>query len=186
METENKLNELSDNELVDAVNEGDEAAFETLYYRYRDWAVHLAFRWTGNRELAMDVLQETFFSFAKRFPGFRLTARLQTFLYPVIRNIAVSARRKHERYELDDSKMHNLPAPGSASNQAAADQDLQAVLVGLGQGRRDVLMLRFVDGLSLEEIADVLGLPLGTVKSRLHNALTTLCKDERTKEFFDR
>ncbi len=186
METENKLSDLTDNELVDAINEGDEAAFEALYHRYRDWAVHLAFRWTGNRELALDVLQETFFSFAKRFPGFRLTARLQTFLYPVIRNIAISARRKHERYELDESKMQNLPAPGPSSSQSAADQDLEAVLQALGQGHRDVLMLRFVDGLSLEEIADVLGVPLGTVKSRLHNALTTLRKDERTKQFFDR
>jgi RNA polymerase sigma-70 factor (ECF subfamily) len=186
METENKLEELSDNELVDAINEGDEGAFEALYYRYRDWAVHLAFRWTGNRELALDVLQETFFSFAKRFPGFRLTARLQTFLYPVIRNIAISARRKHERYDLDDSKLQNLCAPASSPTKAAADQELQAVLEGLGQGHRDVLILRFVDGLSLEEIADVLGVPLGTVKSRLHNALTTLRKDERTKQFFDR
>src|SRR5215471_2912151 len=131
METENKLDKLSDNELVDAINEGDEAAFETLYYRYRDWAVHLAFRWTGNRDLALDVLQETFFSFAKRFPGFRLTARLQTFLYPVIRNIAVSARRKHDRYDLDQSKMQNLPAPASPSTRFAADQDLQTVLDAL-------------------------------------------------------
>ena len=45
-------------------------------------------------------------------------------------------------------------------------------------------LVRFVDGLSLEEIADVLGLPVGTVKSRLHNALTTLRKDERTKQYF--
>src|SRR5690242_13261723 len=127
METENKLNELSDNELVDAINEGDETAFETLYYRYRDWAIHLAFRWTGNRELALDVLQETFFSFAKRFPGFKLTARLQTFLYPVIRNIAISARRKHDRYALDESHIQDLPSPASAPTQAAADQDLQTV-----------------------------------------------------------
>ena len=66
-----------------------------------------------------------------------------------------------------------------------AREGLAAVLSGLSEGHREVLLLRFVDGLSLAEIADALELPLGTVKSRLHYALDRLRQDERTREFFD-
>ncbi len=184
MEAKNDLEGVSDDDLVESINEGDEAAFETLYYRHRDWVLNLAFRWTGNRELALDVLQETFFSLAKRCPGFRLTARLQTFLYPVIRNLSITALRKNNRYQPDGNRIlqqMEAPAPDAA---AGGEQNLRAVLEVLGAAHRDVLLLRFVDELSLEEIADALGIPLGTVKSRLHNALNTLRKDERTREYF--
>jgi RNA polymerase sigma-70 factor (ECF subfamily) len=60
------------------------------------------------------------------------------------------------------------------------------VLAGLSEEHREVLLLRFVDGLSLAEIAQASEIPLGTVKSRLHNALDMLRQDARTKEFFQR
>jgi RNA polymerase sigma-70 factor (ECF subfamily) len=184
MGPKNNLEGLSDDELVEAINEGDEAAFETLYYRHRDWVLNLAFRWTGNRELALDVLQETFFSLAKRCPGFKLTARLQTFLYPVIRNLSITARRKSDRYALDPEGLEQVEAPQTEA-RVPDGRNLQAVIQGLSEAHRDVLLLRFVDDLSLEQIADVLGIPVGTVKSRLHNALTTLRKDERTRKYFE-
>jgi len=58
------------------------------------------------------------------------------------------------------------------------------VLANLPPAQREVLLLRFVDGLSLQEIADALEIPLGTVKSRLHHALETLRQDERAKQFY--
>jgi DNA-directed RNA polymerase specialized sigma24 family protein len=62
------LDSRSDIELVAAVNRGDENAFEALYLRHRDWVVALAHRFTGDSELALDVLQETFLYFLKKFP----------------------------------------------------------------------------------------------------------------------
>ena len=59
----------TDQELVALANGGDASAFEVLYLRYRDWVVNLAFRFTGDRDLALDVLQETFLYFLKNFPG---------------------------------------------------------------------------------------------------------------------
>jgi RNA polymerase sigma-70 factor, ECF subfamily len=185
MDTDNNAEHLTDQELVAAMNRGDEAAFTALYYRHRDWIVNLAFRWTGDRDLALDILQETFFTLAKRFPGFSLTAKLQTFLYPIIRNLSINARRKSERYHPDESQTHLAPVAGPGNPAPGSDEPLQAALATLGQDHRDVLLLRFVDGLSLAEIADVLGIPVGTVKSRLHNALEALRQDRRTKEFFD-
>ena len=99
-----KSNSRSDQELIAAINDGDSDAFEALYYRYRDWVVSLAYRFTGDRELALDVLQETFLYFVKKFPGFRLTAHLKTFLYPAVRNLSIAARRKAKRFNQTRTK----------------------------------------------------------------------------------
>jgi RNA polymerase sigma-70 factor, ECF subfamily len=185
MDTDDNLQQLTDLELVAAINRGDEAAFTALYHRHRDWIVSLAYRWTGDRDLALDVLQETFFILAKRFPGFSLTAKLQTFLYPIIRNLSINTRQKSKRYHLDESQAHLAPVSEPGGPAPGSDEALRAALATLGQERRDVLLLRFVDGLSMAEIADVMGIPVGTVKSRLHNALEALRQDKRTREFFE-
>jgi RNA polymerase sigma-70 factor (ECF subfamily) len=176
---------LSDADLIAASNRGDEAAFEALYYRHRDWVVNLAYRWTGDRDAALDILQETFFVLAKRLPGFRLTSKLRTYFYPVIRTLCIAARRKAGRYDVDSSRIDAASDPATTTNVPGSHEALQAALGLLGQEHRDVLLLRFVDDLSLAEISDVLGIPLGTVKSRLHNALDRLRHDERTKDFFE-
>ena len=176
----------TDAELVAAINRGDAAAFEILYFRHRDWVAALAYRFTGDSDAALDVLQETFLYFLKKFPGFRLTANLKTFLYPAVRNLSIAARRKAARYQATPAELEQLehaPAPPVAGAEA---DDLPFVLATLPEEQREVLLLRFVDGLSLAEIAEAMGIPLGTVKSRLHNALQTLRQDERTKSFFDR
>ena len=71
----------TDQQLVEAINGGDSTAFEILYYRHRDWTMRLALRFTGHHDDALDVLQEAFAYFARKFPGFILTASLTTFLY---------------------------------------------------------------------------------------------------------
>ncbi|MEW6305911.1 MAG: sigma-70 family RNA polymerase sigma factor [Verrucomicrobiota bacterium] len=174
----------SDEELVAAINAGDAAAFEVLYRRHRDWVVNLAFRFTGDRELALDVLQETFLYFLKKFPGFTLTARLQTFLYPAVKNLSIGAQRKARRLESNEPAVANVPAPEPAVEGASAREELAAALATLSEEHREVLLLRFVDDLSLNEIAGALEVPLGTVKSRLHHALGALRRDSRTKKWF--
>jgi RNA polymerase sigma-70 factor (ECF subfamily) len=172
----------NDAELIAAINQGSHAAFETLYRRHRDWTVNLAFRFTGDEALALDVMQETFLYLLRKFPGFELRAGLRTFLYPAVRNLSIAARRKAGRCQAADAEneiLANLPAPETG---VALDDDLAAVLENLPANQREVLLLRFVDGFSLEEIADALEIPLGTVKSRLHNALKTLRDDPRTRE----
>jgi RNA polymerase sigma-70 factor (ECF subfamily) len=183
VEEKNNLGTTDDLELIAAINEGDEAAFEALYYRHRDWVVNLAHRWTEDRELAFDVLQETFFYFARKFPGFRLTGKLQTFLFPVVRNLSLTALRKSKRYRTGDegNQLEEMPA---AAQEAGGAEQLGAVVASLPVEQRDVLLLRFVDDLSLEEISETLGIPPGTVKSRLHNALEALRKSPRTKKYF--
>jgi len=174
----------TDEALVDAANLGDPAAFETLYYRYRDWVVRMAYRFTASHTDSLDVLQETFTYFARKFPGFRLRAKITTFLYPVVKHTAVRLKQKRSRYLSDDALASETAAPPKPGH-AASRQELAAALAALSDKHREVLLMRFADDMSLKEIAKTLRIRLGTVKSRLHNALKTLRNDERTRKYFE-
>ena len=176
----------SDLELVRAINSGDLSAFDAVYYRYRDWVVRLARRFTGHDEDALDVLQDAFGYVFRKFPGFQLTASMTTFLYPVVKNLSIAARRKRTRLVQlpEESRGADPPAPAGVDYDAGR-AELHAVLSTLPEGQRDVLLMRFVDGMSLAEIGEALGIPEGTVKSRLHNAIATLRDDERTARHFE-
>ena len=184
VEAPDQLDSCSDLQLIAAINAGDAAAFEALYFRHRDWVVNLACRFTGSEDLALDVMQETFLYFLRKFPGFRLTANLKTFFYPAVKNLSIATRRKAQRYQSSEAEQVFL------ENIADAPQpkpnELGQVLANLPEEQREVLWLRFVDGLSLAEISEAIDIPVGTVKSRMHHALGTLRADERTKEFFGR
>lgn len=184
--------ELRDEELVEICNSGgaDAAAraFEALYRRHRDYVLRVAMSIVRDRDLALDALQETFAYLLRKFPpsgpGLVLTARLQTLLYPAAKHSAISALRKArpEAGQRDDTPLDELPAEHSEATDARL---IDAALAGLSAERREVLTLRFVDDLSLAEIAAVLGVPLGTVKSRLHLALKQLREDPKIKDLFD-
>lgn len=179
----------SDQDLIDAANRGDVAAFEQLYLRYRDWVVNLALRFVPgrDRELALDVMQDTFMYLLRKFPGFELTAQLKTFLYPVVRHNALAMHRSRRLVgQKDDPPIESWPHLGHELGQAMASDDLaalRAALEMLDPGQREVVILRFADDLSLQEIAQAMELPLGTVKSRLHHALRTLRADPRLQNY---
>jgi RNA polymerase sigma-70 factor (ECF subfamily) len=175
----------SDLELVAAINDGNADAFEALYRRHRDWVVHLAHRFTGDRDLALDVMQETFLYLLRKFPGFRLTAQLRTFLYPAVRNLSIAARRKTERYQSSEAELAVFAATPAGDTPKQDRGELATVLGSLPDEQREVLLLRFVDELSLNEVAEAMAIPLGTVKSRLHNALQRLRQDKLTKNLFE-
>lgn len=178
----------SDLELIDAVNGGSSQAFESLYLRHRDYTLRIAMRFTGERELALDAVQDSFIYFYKKFPGFTLTAKLTTFLYPVVKHNALAVGRKAKRAQGDhDESVLGAVAESDTSNdpaQADAPGDLATVLSALPESQREVLVLRFVDGLALEDIAGALEIPLGTVKTRIHHAIRKLREDPVTKKHF--
>ena len=174
----------SDQQLIAALNAGDAEAFEPLYLRYRDWVVGLAHRFTGDEGLALDVMQETFLYLLEKFPGFRLTAQMKTFLYPAVKNLSIAARRKASRVQSTEAEQQHLAQLPAAEIAFTNSAELSAVLASLSEEHREVLLLRFVDDLSLAEIAEAVNVPLGTVKSRLHNALEMLRSDRRANEFF--
>jgi RNA polymerase sigma-70 factor (ECF subfamily) len=181
---------LSDEALVEACNIGDAAvaveAFSSLYRRHRDYVLRVALRYTEDRELAADALQEVFTYLLRQFPppgpGLMLTARLTSYLYPIAKNSTITLLRKARRIEGSNIEPDALPGPANSGDD---DADLDRLLAVLPPARREILTLRFVDDLALEEIAAVLAIPLGTVKSRLHLAIKALREEPAAKKFFE-
>lgn len=179
-----------DDSLVAACNGADAdaatAAFEALYRRHRNYVLRVALRFTHDRELAADVLQETFTYLLGQFPppgrGLTLTARLTTYLYPIAKNFAISAARKAERFDSGDRDPDSY---AHAEARSMHGDEIDRALAALTVERREVLTLRFVDGMSLAEISDALQIPAGTVKSRLHLALKQLKETPEIKDLFD-
>ncbi|MEX2218735.1 MAG: sigma-70 family RNA polymerase sigma factor [Phycisphaerales bacterium] len=186
----------TDEELVEAGNRGDSSALAALYLRHRDWAASLALRFTRDREEALDVMQEAFVYLFGKFPGLVLRARVTTLLYPAVKNIAlararkrraggrrgVSGREEHGRAEDGTPVAPGAPGDGGAEDGRSAD--LAAAVSSLPDGQREVLLMRVVDGMGVAEIAVALGIPEGTVKSRLHHALAALREDPRARRHF--
>ena len=173
----------SDAELVTAAGRGDTEAFETLYLRHRDWVVRLAWRFTRDEQAAMDVAQEAFIHLLRKLPTLRLTAKLTTYMYPIVRNIATTGHRlRIRRAEVEGdapARVESTPGADSAGTGALA-----SALDALPDAQREVVLMRIVDEMSLDEVSAALGIPEGTVKSRLHNALAALRADPALREYF--
>ncbi len=171
---------IPDEELLQRANGGNPDAFETLYRRYRDWVHRLAWRCTGNEQDALDILQETFIYLLQKLPNLHLTASMTTFLYPVVKHLSLNLRRRRHP-EADEEILLAIPAPAAQSEPRA---ELTAALAALSEEQREVVLMRFLDDMSLDEIAAALDVPTGTIKSRLHRALETLRSDPRTRDYF--
>jgi RNA polymerase sigma-70 factor (ECF subfamily) len=167
----------TDEDLVAALRRGDAAAFDVLYLRHRDWVVRMARRLTCDDADALDVLQETFLYLLRKLPQLELRARLSTLLFPVVRNLALARRRRR-------AAAPEAVEPAVEDPPLLPPEELAAALAALPEQQRQAVLLRFVDGLALAEIAARTGVPLGTVKSRLHQALATLRADPAARRYF--
>jgi RNA polymerase sigma-70 factor (ECF subfamily) len=159
-------------ELVDRANAGDRRALETLYGDHRDWVTALAYRFTGSPDDALDVLQETYLYFFSKFPGFELRASIRGFLYPVVKHSSITVIRR--RRQLVDLESRRSGEAVTDVGWHGAEGRFARLVDRLPDGQREVVQLRFALDFRLEEIAEALEIPLGTVKSRLHNALRSL------------
>ena len=123
---------------------------------------------------ALDEMQEDFLYFFGKFPGFELSARLRTFLYPAVRSLSLNLLRKRRRELAALSAAEHGPAETDLPAPDAQRAAVAAVVARLPDDQREIVMLRYVDGMKLSEIARAMNMPLGTVKSALHRALATL------------
>ena len=175
----------SDERLVDAANTGDVAAFEALYERHKGFAMRVAMRFARDPELAADAVQETFLYLLGKFPGFELRSKLTTFLYPAIKHNAMNAARKARREhaagdQIPEASIEPVDPPEAGDQRA----ELARVMGVLPPAQLEVMLMRFVDGMDNNAIALALGVPLGTVKTRIHHAVRTLREDAGTRGYF--
>jgi len=174
---------LTDAQLIAAIQRGDSAAFDQLYFRYRDWAASLALRFTASQSDAQDVTQETFVYLAGKCARLTLTAKMTTFLYPVVRNLSLAVLRRR-RMMINDELLLSQAIAHPPGDHDAGRAELAAVMASLPEAQREAILMRFVDGFSLEEIAQALAIPLGTVKSRLRLGFAALRSSPRVRRYF--
>ena len=184
--------EPTEKELVKRAKGGEREAFRELVERYQGRVFHLAFDVLKNREDAEDVIQESFVKAYLSLDRFKGDSSFYTWLYRIVYNMSIDVRRKVQRratapFELDESRAEVESVSGSefSTRTEAPDRVYQyreelklvdAALSELSEEHRVVLLLRERDGLSYEEIADVVGVARGTVMSRLHYARKELLK----------
>ena len=166
--------------LLARLKAGDAKAFEVLVVIYQHRVFSVALRMLGSRAEAEDIAQETFLRAHRAIGEFRGEARLGTWLYAIASRLCLnrlaSAPRRLER--ADDAALLRLPTPVPDAAGALERSELEAALrqaiAELPEERRIVVVLRDLEGLAYEEIAEILGLELGTVRSRLHRARNDL------------
>jgi len=173
--------ERSELELVAACRRGERDAFRDLFELYKDKVYSVALRFAGQPAEAMDIAQDTFLKLFSSLRDFRGESRLETWIYRLVVNRCLDHRRRARRW---------LPLADAFGLRASSDT-LAAVLRAERNGRveaavnqlapdlRIAVVLRYTEGMSYDEIAEVLGCAPGTVASRLHRAHKLLEKGLR-------
>jgi RNA polymerase sigma-70 factor (ECF subfamily) len=180
----------ADEVLMVAYQQGDVRAFEILLGRHKKPVYNFILRFVGSRELAEDLLQETFLRVIKGVDAYKRQAKLTTWIYTIARNLCVdNARRaKHRKAQSLDAPLGAdgeggtlldvLPATQAGTDRQAADRELHLKLhraiASLGEEQREVFLMREFLDLPFAEIAQIVGVPENTVKSRMRYALEKL------------
>lgn len=176
-----------DRRLISEALAGRTASFGRLVLRYQDRLFHVANRVVDNPDDALDVVQDTFVSAYQSLASFKGDAEFFTWLYRIAFNTAISAkRRKRPTISLDAGRVGSSGksdetgidpedraadvAPDAAMERSEDERLLAAAIAKLSQEHRAVLLMKDIDGLKYEDIAEAMRVPIGTVRSRLHRA----------------
>lgn len=164
------------------------AAFELLLPRYRDKVFRLAWSLTRDEATAEDMAQDVFVRVWQALPGFHGAASLSTWIYTITRNRCLTElkrRANRPTVSMHDPQVEEtldaIPAMQVAAGHAGAAMDVEALLAELPEKYRRVLTLFYLEQRKYEEVAEMLGLPLGTVKTFLFRAKRELLKSASRK-----
>jgi len=174
-------NKFSDEDLIARFQNGDEYAFEEIIHRYKDRLVNFVYRYLGQMDEAEDIVQDTFLKVYKNKNAYENIARFSTWIYTIAGNLAKTELRKRKRRRIfsisklgPDEKEFELPASDKTPEEDAeshfTEKIIQAAIQELPEKFRTVVILRDIQELSYDEISMILGVPLGTVKSRVNRA----------------
>ena len=162
---------------------GDERAFEALIEPYADATYRLCLRMMGNEQDAADMAQEAFLRAWRSLSSYKGQSRFSTWLYRVTSNVCLDELRRRRRGETESMQaleengfepVDPAETPEMALDRAELRRDLAEAISQLGSEQRAALILRDVQGLPYEEIAQILDLNLNTVKSRISRARSAL------------
>ena len=164
----------SERDLVQSCQRGESDAFRALFERYKDKVYSIAFRFSGNQATAMDIAQDTFLKLFSSIRDFRGDASFDTWIYRMVVNCCLDHRRRSWRLlPLAIDQSAKLRQPGDCLSEmlrSEMDGRVKSAVDRLSADLRISIVLRYTEGLSYQEIADVLGCSIGTVASRLNRA----------------
>ena len=172
----------SDDELslIEACRAGQTEAFGVLVQRYQNRLYPTMLRLTGSADDALDLLQDAFLRAFEKLDGFHGESSFYTWVYRIAVNLALSGRRRHRSVRvgtlvrgdsaLDPPSDPSRTDPSLPLELRERDAIIQGALNALADDHRAVVVMKEYDGLRYEEIAATLGVPVGTVRSRLHRA----------------
>jgi RNA polymerase sigma-70 factor (ECF subfamily) len=170
-----------DHRLIAECLQGDTAAFGVLVRRYQERLYNTAYRLVGNAEDAYDVVQEAFLSAYQSLDSFKGDSLFFTWLYRIAVNTAISLKRKRRAVVSIDGGRNGEQGveaadtsesshPGHAMEQAEQGRRIHEALGRLSAEHRAVLVMKDMEGQKYETMAEVLQVPIGTIRSRLHRA----------------
>ncbi|MCQ2421234.1 MAG: sigma-70 family RNA polymerase sigma factor [Clostridia bacterium] len=189
---------VQDDLLIRRAAKGDEQAFEKLLLEHEKNVYNLCYRMAGNPDDALDLSQEAFLKAWRALSTYQFDAAFSTWLYRLTTNVCLDFLRKRNRQahsslttedENEEPREYSVPDPAPGPEEQAVSswqqEAVQAAMQQLPEDYRLVLQLRVVEDLPYEQIADVMGIPVGTVKSRLSRARLQLKKLLEAGNFFD-
>ena len=179
---------VTDEELIARFQDGDEYAFDQIVRRYKDPLLNFVYRFVGDTIEAEDIVQDTFYRVYKNKHYYKEVAKFSTWIYTIAGNLSKTELRRRRRRKFfsihGDSvtdKEYDLPdltkSPEVKANSSVTEKIIQKAISKLPPKFRQVILLRDVQEFSYEEIADILKVPLGTVKSRVNRARLRLQDD---------
>jgi RNA polymerase sigma-70 factor (ECF subfamily) len=193
----------ADREILEAVLGGDGTAYRGLVEKYQTRVYGMVFGMLRNREDARDVTQEAFVKAYRNLETFRLESSFYTWIYRIAMNLAIDFTRKRKRREttgFDEgvatrdedgsiAEAHHEDGPGRQLERKRLFARIMDAMQELPEDQREVILLRELEGLQYKEIADIMGIPEGTVMSRLFYArkkLQKLLASDHTPDTQDR
>jgi len=188
------FDKVSDAELLQRYMQGDETAFREIVGRYRNGLYAFLKQFLNQSDLVEDVFQETFLQLFTSRASFDLSRPLRPWLFTIAANKAKDALRKAQRTsavaigtisEAQDMSFDEMLDTLSSDNTVPYDQvernetaeRVGAVIANMPESLREILILAYFNKFSYKQMAEILGIPIGTVKSRLHTAVARFAKD---------
>jgi len=178
----------TDEQLIARFQTGDEQAYVELVNRYRDRLMNFVFQFLGDMEQSEDVVQDTMLKLFEKKHYYREIAKFSTWIYTIARNLANTELRKRKRRKVTvlsqmtrDEREYELPAIqpkiGQEVENEYAAKRIQIAIHALPEHFKTVIILRDIQELSYDDISSIIGVPLGTVKSRINRARLQLQAD---------
>ncbi|MCK1995065.1 RNA polymerase sigma factor SigW [Peribacillus muralis] len=179
-------------ERINQVVKGDHNAFGEIVEIYKDKVFQICFRILGNRQEAEDLAQEAFVRAFVNIRSFNIDMKFSTWLYRIATNLCIDRlRKKKPDYYLDaevagtdglnmySQLASNMAKPELEAESLELQETIQAEIMKLPEKYRSVIVLKYIEELSLKEISEILDLPVGTVKTRIHRGREALRKQLR-------